>query len=46
MTSVPLREKIVKICIKVIESNRKRTGIKGSAQNYLFLKIFLPCATE
>lgn len=46
MTSVPLHEKIVKICMKAIESNRKRTGIKGSAQIYLFLKIFLPYATE
>lgn len=45
MTSA-LHEKIVKICMKAIESNRKRTGIKGSAQIYLFLKIFLPYATE
>lgn len=46
MTSVPLHEKIVKIRMKAIESNRKRTGSRGSAQIYLFLNIFLPYGTE
>lgn len=46
MTSVLLQKKTVKICMKAIESNRKRTGIKGSAQICLFLKIIPPYATE